>query len=81
MAPPIGVQAHTVVLSYGGGVRCIWILYTWQRSVEVLLLQIILWYLAVVCFRSWRTDLTAHYAGYPRFPAGCEWWLYVLSVV
>ena len=42
-------SAGTVVLSYGGWVRCIWIVYTRRRSVEVLqvtgslVLRILLW--------------------------------------
>ena len=34
--PPISMRARTVVLSQGGRVVCIWIVYTWQGSVEVL---------------------------------------------
>ena len=64
MSPPISVQVCTVVLSYGGWVRCIWIMYTRRRSVEVLqvtgslVLQILLWCLVLVCFCSCQTDMT-----------------------
>ena len=65
VAPPISVRACTVVLSHGGWVTCIWIVYTRQGSVEVLqltgslLLRIILWCLCVtVCFLSCSENLT-----------------------
>ena len=36
VAPPISMRVRTIVLSQGGRVACIWIVYTRQVSVEVL---------------------------------------------
>ena len=64
VAPPISGRACTVVLSHGGWVTCIWIVYTRQISVEVLqmtrslLLRIILWCQVIVCFLSCSEILT-----------------------
>ena len=64
VAPPISMRACTFVLSHGGWVTCIWIVYTRQGSVEVLqatgslVLRIILWCLVIACFLSCRKSLT-----------------------
>ena len=64
MAPSISGRASIVVLSYGGWVRCIWIVYTRRRSVEVLqvtgslVLRILLWCLGILCFHLRQTGLT-----------------------
>ena len=58
VAPPIGMQECIVDLSQGGGMACIWIVYTRQGSVTALqvtrslLLQFLLCYLIVVSVRS-----------------------------
>ena len=94
MAPPISVRARTVVLSYGGWVKYIWIVYIRRRSVEVqqvtgsLVLRILLWCLAVVCFRSRRMGLTVTKLSpvsscRPVHSAGYQWsssWLCTVTV-
>ena len=56
VAPPISVRVRTAVTGCGGWVECIWIMYTWRRSVEVLrlrwplVLRILVCCLVVVCF-------------------------------
>ena len=64
MAPPISVRALIAVAGCGGWVECIWIVYTWRRSVEVLrlrwslVLRIMVCCLAVVCFHLLLPGLT-----------------------
>ena len=61
VAPPISVKARTAVTCCGGWVRCIWIMYAYRRSVEVLLLtgtlvlRILVCCLTGLCFRLLRT--------------------------
>ena len=84
MAPPISGRARTVVISYGGWVRCIWIVYTRRISVEVLqvtgslVLRILLWCLVIVCFRLRRMGLTVTktlpvLSCWPVHSAGYNW--------
>ena len=64
VVPPINVKACTTVTCYGGWVRCIWIVYAYRRSVEVLLLtgtlvfRIFVSCLTGLCFRLLRTCCT-----------------------
>ena len=63
VAPPISMRARTAFAGCGGWVRCIWIVYTWQRSVEVLRLKWSLVLRIMVCclavrFRSLRPGRT-----------------------
>ena len=57
VAPPISVQACTVVVSHACWVKCIWIVYNRQESVEVLQVmhkesdcdKIVAWIVAPAC--------------------------------